>query len=331
MSDDHLSCALNFELPADGQLPEWVELIPAPGTNYRIDGRDGRHWFMRDPQAVIQQSQNQQRDIVGDWEHASELKAPKGEEAPAAFWIKELEQRNGAIWGRIEFTPRGEESVRNKEYRYLSPVFDYHRTTLEIYRLKSVGLTNKHNLYLSALNQEQTQPNQPEENPMLLSEAIRKALGLPEGATEEDATALIAARNQELQTAKNQAQTPSLDKFVPRTDYDTAMNRANDAETKLQTHLTTARNQEVEELVGQAVKDGKIAPASKDYYITACNQENGVENFKKFIETAPVIGADSNLDGKKPKDDAATAMNAEEKQIAAMFGNSAEDLAEFGK
>lgn len=330
-SSSHLSYALNFELPSDGQLPEWVELIPAPGANARIDGRDGRHWFMNDVQSVIKQSLNQQRDIVGDYEHASELKAPKGEEAPAAFWIKELQARDGAIWGRIEWTPRGETSVRNKEYRYLSPVFDYHRTTLEIYRLKSVGLTNKHNLYLPALNQEKNQPNQPEETPMLLTEAIRKALGLKEGATEEEGVAFIAARNQELQTAQNQAQTPSLDKFVPRTDYDTAMNRASDAESKLQDHLSTAKNQEVTTLVDQAIEAGKITPANKDFYVTACNQENGIASFKKFIEGAPVIAGDSGLGGKKPDGEKATALNAEAKQVAEMFGNSAEDLDKYGK
>lgn len=330
-ASSHLSYALNFELPQDGQLPEWVELIPAPGTNARIDGRDGRHWFMNDVQTVINQSLNQQRDIVGDYEHASELKAPKGEEAPAAFWIKELQARDGAIWGRIEWTPRGEASVRNKEYRYLSPVFDYHRTTLEIYRLKSVGLTNKHNLYLPALNQEQTKPNQPEENPMLLSEAVRKALGLKEGATEEEGVALIAARNQELQTAKNQAEQPSLEKFVPRSDYDTAMNRVSDAETKLQDHLSTAKNQEITALVDQAIADGKITPANKEFYVTACNQENGVENFKKFVDAAPVIADDSGLDNKKPDGEKGTALNAEAKQVAAMFGNSAEDLDKYGK
>jgi phage I-like protein len=336
--DHELSTALCFALPTDGQLPEWVELIPAPGTNARIDGRDGRHWFMNDVQSIINQSLNQQRDIVGDYEHASELKAPKGEEAPAAFWIKQLDARDGAIWGRIEWTPRGEASVRNKEYRYLSPVFDYHRTTLAIYRLKSVGLTNKHNLYLPALNQEQTQPNQPEETPMLLSEAVRKALGLKEGSTEDDATAFIAARNQELQTAKsdlatakNNQQQPSLDKFVPRNDYDTAMNRASDAETKLQDHLSTAKNQEVTSLVDQAIEQGKITPANKDFYISACNQENGVESFKKFIEAAPIIADDSGLDNKKPNDENNTALNAEQKQVANMFGNSIEDLNKYGK
>ena len=243
----------------------------------------------------------------------------------------------------------------NKEYRYLSPVFDYHRTTLEIYRLKSVGLTNKHNLYLPALNQDgsmpsmaaphtvhpehnNSEPNQPEETPMLLSEAIRIALGLKEGATEDDATALIAARNQELQTAqsdlataKNNQQQPSLDKFVPRTDYDTAMNRVNDAETKLQNYLSTAKNQEVTTLVDQAIAAGKITPANKDFYVTACNQENGVESFKKFIEAAPVIADDSGLDNKKPNDENNTALNAEQKQVASMFGNSIDDLNKYGK
>lgn len=66
LGDNHLSHALNFELPNDGHVPEWVELIPAPGTDNRINGRDVRYWFMRNAHAVTQQSLSQQRDISGD-------------------------------------------------------------------------------------------------------------------------------------------------------------------------------------------------------------------------------------------------------------------------
>jgi phage I-like protein len=324
--DHELSTALCFELPSNGQIPEWVELIPA---GPKINGRDGRHWFMRDPQSVLDQSLNQQRDIVGDYEHSTELKSPIGEEAPAAFWVKQLEVRNGALWGRLEWTPKGEASIRNKEYRYLSPVFDFHAKTLEIYRLKNVGLTNNHNLYLSALNHQQH--NSTEEKPMLLSEAIRAALALNEGATEAEAVTLITARNQELQTAQNHAQNPPLDKFVPAGDYTTALNRAQTAEATLKENLATALNQEITTLVDQAIKDGKVSPATRKYHVTAMNQDKGIENFKTFLGTAPVIAGASGLDGKDADKENQTALNAEEKQVDAMFGNSLEDITKFGK
>lgn len=331
--DNLLRSALNFELPPNGEVPEWVHVLPI-GPN--IEGRDGRRWVMSDPQAVVNQSYTPGRDIVGDYEHASELKAPKGEKAPAAFWGKELEVRKDGIWARVEWTPEGRKHVENKEYRYLSPVFTFNKDSLEIYAITSVGLTNQHNLFLTALNQEDkpdfpSHQNQPEDDPVKLSDAIRNALKLKEDATEQDAVNAISTLNSDLTTAKNQQQNPSLNKFVPRGDYDAAMNRAETAETKLNEHLATARNQEVTALIEGAIEEGKIVPASKDFYISACNQEGGVENFKKFIESAPAVVSDSGLDSKKPGNGTSTAMNAEQQKVADQFGNSAEDIAEFGK
>ena len=41
--------------------------------------------------------------------------------------------------------------------------------------------------------------------------------------------------------------------------------------------------------------------------------------------------ADSFLDGKNPGDGQQTALNADQTKIMQMFGNSAEDLAKYGK
>ena len=98
-----------------GGAPEWVEVLPA-GPD--IEGRDGRKWHLEDPEGVAATSLDGMRDIPIDWEHASDIKAPRGEEAPAAGWITQLEVRNGALWGRVEWTERGAAQVASREYRY---------------------------------------------------------------------------------------------------------------------------------------------------------------------------------------------------------------------
>lgn len=60
-------------------------------------------------------------DMVIDWEHATEVAAPKGEPAPAAAWIDQLELRSGALWGHVAWTPRAGEQVVAREYRFVSP------------------------------------------------------------------------------------------------------------------------------------------------------------------------------------------------------------------
>ena len=99
--------------PADGAAaaPEWIELLPA-GVFY---GRDGRGPFrLDDPTAVIASTTALQMNagIPIDYDHATDFGAPEGRPAPAAGWIRELEVRTGAVWGRVEWTARAAELDR---------------------------------------------------------------------------------------------------------------------------------------------------------------------------------------------------------------------------
>jgi len=158
---------------------------------------------------------------------------------------------------------------------------------------------------------------------------IYSKLGLAETATEDDACVAIDNLQQGLATAKNQSQSPDLAKFVPRADYDQTCARAINAEQKLKdvndSHLTN----EIDTEITAALTAGKITPATKDYHVAQCRQEGGLARFKDFVKAAPAVAVD---DGKAAGDPAATgkALNAEELQVASMFGNSAEDLKKYG-
>lgn len=300
-------------LLAEGKAPDWVQLIPA---GPKVNGRDGRWWMMGDADAVAENSLSDRSDLPVDWNHAIEYRAPYGGDAPASGWIKELAVRQGSIWGRVEWTARGRQSVESKEYRYLSPVFLYDKESLEIRRLTSVSLTNRPNLDLAALNQE--------ERPMEFLKSLCRALGLAETSTEEQVLEKVKGIKTDLETAANRAETPSLDKFVPRSDYDAAVLRATNAEEQLSQHQTQARDSEIDAAITKALEAGKITPATKDYHKAQCQAEGGLERFKKFVEAAPVIADTSGITGDPPS--SGPALNAEGKEISAMFGNSAEEL-----
>lgn len=319
---DHRA-ALNFELPAaSAAVPDWIELLPA-GPEVR--GRDGRSWRLDDPQAVVVAFVAAGVDLPLDIEHATELKAPKGEPAPAVGWITALEVRNGSVWGRVDWNSEGGWSVAYRQYRYISPVFTYDKVTMQILRLTSVALTNQPNLALQALNREEQKQN--EEEPAM--KKIYAALGLAETATEADALNAIEKMRGDLSTATNRAESPSLDKFVPRADHDAALARATNAEKKLGEMQAAQLEKEIETEVGDALKAGKITPATADYHKAQCRQEGGLDRFRDFVKAAPVVGGASGLDGKSP-DEGGKAMNAEEAKVAAMFGNTADDLKKYG-
>ena len=212
---DTATCAAApcFELTGSGSAPEWVELLPA---GPEVAGRDGRSWRLDDPEQVACASLDGARQIPIDWEHASEIKARRGEMSPAAGWITELEARGGTLWGRVEWTERGRESVARREYRYLSPVFHYEPKSRRILRLVSAGLVNLPNFRMRALNQENQE--QQETTMRSLPELILKALDLAEDATGEQAAEAIGKLKTERDTALNRTESPSLEKFVPRAD-----------------------------------------------------------------------------------------------------------------
>ena len=323
----------------DGAVPDWIELLP-PGPI--IKGRDGRRWLLPDPQPVIDAFAQLGRPLVVDWEHATETRAPQGLDAPASGWIDQIEIRSGGpIWGRVAWTPRAIDQIAAREYRYISPVIQYQRDTLEIVAITSAALTNTPNLTLTALNQQGTPMNDD------LLERLRYLLNLPTQATVEEILAeldklktQVAAAPTDtagnrlslsalLATAINRTEVQPLEKFVPRADYDATLIRATNAEQQLQALRAEQRKEQVDALIAKALSAGQITPSTQDYYRAMCQTETGVAEFEKFLALAPaVIGGSPKLDGKPPGTD--VAMNAEMQQVSAMFGNNIEDLKKYG-
>lgn len=300
---------------AGGAVPEWVHLLPA-GPD--IVGRDGRVWRMPDAAAVVRATLSAEPSPVLhiDYEHASETRAPAGEPAPAAGWIEELEARADGIWARVEWTERAAQMIAAREYRFLSPVFYFDPESGEILSLVSAALTNRPNLPLAALNRG-TAP-QRMENAMDLK-GICKALGLN---AEASAEAIEAAINDMMSRIDN----PSLEKFVPRADYDAMKQRAENAEQALKDERAAKIEAEITAIIDEAVEAGKIAPATKDYYAAQCRTEGGLERFKEFVAAAPKlsIATDSGLDNKQPGKGAST-LTEEEKAVCRNLGLSEED------
>ncbi|HFG1699838.1 TPA: phage protease [Vibrio cholerae] len=256
----------------------WLPLIPA-GT---FQGIDGRTWNNSNPNAIIQRF-TKKRPF--DVEHSTHIKAPNGEPAPAYGWITSLENRNGEIWGFVEWNAEGREMIEEKKYAFYSPAFGYDKETGVIYSIESSGFTNNPNLNVPALNRQ-------EENEMKLSQLIAAALGLAETATEQDAVIAINSLKSEKDIALNRASNIDLNVAVPKETYQLALNRAETAEAALK----AIQESEIDALVEDAIKAGKVAPANKEMFLGMCRAEGGIEQFKKFVETAPAI---ANSDPKK--------------------------------
>ncbi|MDR1279338.1 MAG: phage protease [Opitutaceae bacterium] len=133
-----------------------------------------------------------------DFEHFSHDRSRKSE---ASGWITAMENRADGIWFQANWSDVGESAIRNRRYRYISPVWFPHqceKVSEGIYRplrINDAGLTNKPNLHglVPFWNREAestADTGKTTEQPAMNTKAIALSLGLPETA---DEAAIIAA------------------------------------------------------------------------------------------------------------------------------------------
>lgn len=330
--------ALCRELPAPqgagGVLPDWI-LLATPGAN---QGRDGRTFTLGDPAAILARFAAEAADLPVDYEHATHIRAPQGLSAPAAGWVVELAARTEGLAARVEWTADGAEQLRRRAYRYYSPAFLLDAQG-GIVAVPSVGLTNRPNLRVPALNQEQPgavsipeiapdpcPPGDPSAMPC--PKSLCAALGLPETATEADACTAIAALQTERQTALNRAQTPDLNLYVPRADYDGVLHRLREAEAATAAAAAADLARQIEDLIAQGLSAARLTPATVDYHRAAAGTPGGLDRLKAFLGAAPAVLTPETRTGQPPA--GTLALNAEQARIAAAFGNTPELLARYG-
>lgn len=298
---DAIVTALCRSLPSDtnGDSGIWLPLIPIGA----FAGRDGRSWTNSNPDQVVK---NTALPFILDIDHASEITA----NTEASGWITELKIENNHILGLLELNALGKRAIKDKRYKFYSPAFNTTKDGV-VHALCSVGLTNKPNLDVPALNT----TTQKKDDPML--KALLAALGLSEDTDQTAALDAIKA----LKDGKAAPQTPDLNHFVPQATHSQVVTELNTANAKL-ADLEAAKHKEaVETALNAAISEKKIAPADREFYANYCSTETGLQGFKEFVaKKAPVIG-ESNLPDKSPKNDGnATELNSEQQGILAQMG-----------
>lgn len=151
----------------------------------------------------------------------------------AAGWFDEFELKADGIYAKLELNELGKELIESKKYKYLSPeyfaVYNSATETLEVHLIIGVGLVNQPNLLNQALNQIHQNFN-------------------PTQTTEEP------PMSEELQKQVNTLQ-------QEKTDLTTQVNNLDTKNKELVKQLNEQR-------INNAVVQGELAPAKKDFALT---------------------------------------------------------------
>ena len=303
---------------------------------------------------IRKQFKDRKLDLVIDYEHQTLSDV----QAPAGGWIKELYKGEDAIIAKVEWTAKAAEYLKNKEYRYLSPVVLVRKRDQKATAIHSVALTNTPAIdgMFALVNSLDIEDISEGGNIMDLKE-LAKALGLPETATEEEIkkavedAAKAAEKLKEMEEKKSEDKTgeggkpQEVAEVVANSTILSMLGLKEGAKTedvaasimalKTGTPDTQAellalkqrmQERDADEEVQKALKAGKITAAQTGWAKSYALKD--MEGFKGFVEKAPVVVPPGKLELK----DAPAAPGSDEVDVAILknMGVSMEDVKKYG-
>jgi phage I-like protein len=295
---------------AMAELPGWLRLLPL-GQVKLVDGRPPFEVTPESLTDMVKAYGARGTDLVIDYEHQS----LKGGRAPAAGWIKDLEVREDGLWAQVEWTGKAGQYLKQREYRYFSPVLRIDPANRRPQELMNVALTNVPAIaglsplvakwggealtvgepqlepapeVLEGLSSQDTMDWEAYKEKVTLAVELKARYGLAPEAPESDLWQKSAEFFRDL------AQSLSLpeEATVSQLKGGLAALKAEGSQIKiLEEELTALKAQLSEKTVNRAVEEamlaGKVSPAQKDWALSYCRQDP--ESFKMYVDKAPRV------------------------------------------
>ncbi len=291
-----------------GQCPEEVKILPV-GT---VNSEKGD--FIVDHESYKEMKAEMQRrgiDIVIDYEHQT----LKDVQAPAGGWVKDLIYTPEAIVAKVEWTPKAKEYLKNKEYRYLSPVVLTRKSDSKAVVLHSLALTNIpaiNGMFAIVNSVDFDTYNTPTGGKEMDLQRIKELLGLPAETPEEDVMNALVKVLEKVKDAPDPK--PEEDKEVVANSVILGLlelpadSKTEDVTTKImalkagvsrqnqeiQETMERLRQRDADDAVMMALKAGKITAAQKDWAKEYALKDR--KGFDSFVEKAPAVVPVGKLD-----------------------------------
>lgn len=289
-------------------------------------------------------------DIVIDYEHQT----LNDVQAPAGGWIKELYKGEDAIIAKVEWTSRAAEYLKNKEYRYLSPVVMVRKKDQKATIIHSAALTNTPAIdgMFAVVNSLDIDDMETEGGKEMDLKELAKTLGLPETASEEEiknalAEAVKAAekvKEQEGKAPDESRKAAAGEEIVANSTILSMLGLKENARTEdvaasimdlkadgadIQAEMRALKEKmqerEAAEAVEKALKEGKITAAQNEWAKEYAMKD--LKGFQSFTDKAPVVVPQGKLN---LKDTPASSDKEVDAVILKNLGISEEDVKKYG-
>lgn len=299
-----------------GDCPDIIKILPVGN----VSSEKGN--FIVDKESFqLMKAEMERRgiDIVIDYEHQT----LDNVQAPAGGWVKELVYTDEAIMAKVEWTPRAEEYLKNKEYKYLSPVILTRKKDNKAVVLHSIALTNTPaiNGMFAIVNSIDSDINNKitEGDVKMDLKKVIELLGLSEDATEEQVMEELIKRlskpadgdgnedakkdeqdNEQKEVVANSVILGllGLDKTAKTEDVAgkiMALKTGSlNKEKEIEDIIKKMKERDAEDAVLTAMKAGKVTAAQKDWAKAYALKDS--EGFAAFVDKAPVIVPMGKLD-----------------------------------
>lgn len=273
--------ALSIELPNGDKGPPKELRLFSFGT-FRTSNYDGMFTFdAASANSVLAKAKEWNNEFHFDYEHAALSPGERG--APAACWFG-LELRDDGLWAvNMRWSPSAEKMLKDREYRYWSPVFthDDEGHVLEFINGALTNLPATHGMEPLAASRTAALPPT-KEQPM---KTLLAALRLADTATEAEGLAALS-RVQEFERAvlsltgkSNQGEALAVLQGFKQASEQVAALSKTVAEME-----TEKKTRELEQLIEKGQKEGKLAPG-----MVAWAKTQTSEALIAFLSVAPKL------------------------------------------
>lgn len=241
-----------------------------------------------------------QLQIPIDYEHQT----LKDMQAPAAGWVKDITLKSDGIYGAVDWTERAAEYLRNREYKYISPVVTLRNTDKKAVGLHSAALTNT--------------PAIDAMTPIVCSD---KPSGDENGADQEE------AESSDTDVLEALAVLLQLDPSATTEDIYKAVAALLEGQEALKLKADACQfeivRMKADDIVEEALKDGKVLPFQRDWAFQSAM--NDLDSFTLWLKTAPQIVPMGEVGGS-----GLPQIQHHHSRVHELMGLSAEDIAKYG-